>query len=1209
MRATRISVVVAALSASVVSSLGCAAPRDAANEELPDASFDAPSPSKTSPRTTKTVVLPAEAIEQTLVIARRSERIARVLDAAEPFVDRDGALSSVGARDGQGAAIAVRVDGDSRGAFRFGSGEQVVTLTLDGASSAPSLAGGHVFFRDALPGVDQLLVATRFRVEQLLVLHDRTRSTFRMHVARAPGLAAPKVVDGDVVFATRNGTDVLRLLAPHAVDARGTVREATMSLDGDDLVVKLDLDGLELPVVLDPPGEVVAWSKKTPASAPPARYDAPAAFDATANAVLVFGGYDTAPRGDLWSWNGTAWTPLCTGTCATTAPAARYLHSAAWGSSGKLLVFGGIGSSGAVADTWSWNGSAWTNPCSSACGASARRGAAMAWDSSRDEYVLFGGYASTGPVDETYVWSGSAWVAKCTGTCVRPPPRTEAAIAFDSKRKKVVLFGGKDLTGARSDSWEWDGATATWTQVCTACATDGSDRPNARASASMAYDANRGVSILYGGYSGTTYYDDTWEWNGSAWSKTTSGSPSQRFGVGLAFDSTRKRTVLFGGSTPGSASSPWSETWEYHAYGASCTSAATCDTPVCEDGRCCEVSCAPCQRCDVTPGLCTTAPDGEDNPGCFGTQYCKAGACLSKKSNGVACANAYECTSGNCVDGVCCNDACTGSCRSCLASDTGGANGTCGNVTAGAKRSTGTACGATAASTCGADGTCDGAGACRKWVSGTVCVAASCASPTSQKNASTCDGAGACVAGATVTCGPGLACIGTACKSTCAGDGDCASGFFCDAGSCKAKKTNGTACGAAHECSSGFCPAQDGVCCDSACTGTCMACSAAKKGSGADGVCGAVPDGADPDAECPNPPPFSCGFDGMCNGAGACRTFAKSGVACADSTSCTAGEQKGKACDGAGNCVDGAVTKCDPYKCDGGGKVCLAKCSVDGDCTDTTFFCDALGLCTKKKTNGASCGEAKECASGSCADGVCCDVACNGQCEACAESASKGTCVAITGDPRGTRTACAGDKALGCAGKCDGTNRAACFFDVGKECGTTCSAGSQTVSQCDGTGACKAGAVTTCDPYVCAADRCKTSCASGSDCAAGYDCSSGACTPSGAKCSGDGLAVINSDGTPQTCGAYRCSGGACVKSCNQTDVDCAPGYTCDTSTHACVPSGQAPVNPAADGQSNDNCGCRVVGAARSGESRWMLAALAAVLIRRRKRAITNRPSP
>ena len=54
-----------------------------------------------------------------------------------------------------------------------------------------------------------------------------------------------------------------------------------------------------------------------------------------------------------------------------------------------------------------------------------------------------------------------------------------------------------------------------------------------------------------------------------------------------------------------------------------------------------------------------------------------------KKGNGSPCANANECTSNHCVDGVCCDTSCNTACESCLSADTGGTDGTCANVSAG----------------------------------------------------------------------------------------------------------------------------------------------------------------------------------------------------------------------------------------------------------------------------------------------------------------------------------------------------------------------------------------------------------------------------------------------------------------------------------------------------------------------------------------------
>src|SRR5260370_18109945 len=55
----------------------------------------------------------------------------------------------------------------------------------------------------------------------------------------------------------------------------------------------------------------------------------------------------------------------------------------------------------------------------------------------------------------------------------------------------------------------------------------------------------------------------------------------------------------------------------------------------------------------------------------------------------------------------------------------------------------------------------------------------------------------------------------------------------------------GTACHGGTECSSGHCT--DGVCCESACSGTCETCNL---NAASAGTCKAIPNGMDPDKEC-----------------------------------------------------------------------------------------------------------------------------------------------------------------------------------------------------------------------------------------------------------------------------------------------------------------------------------------------------------------------
>ena len=76
--------------------------------------------------------------------------------------------------------------------------------------------------------------------------------------------------------------------------------------------------------------------------------------------------------------------------------------------------------------------------------------------------------------------------------------------------------------------------------------------PSARSSAAMAYDSARGIVVLFGGYASATSLADTWEHDGTRWVQITptdpegDGDPPLREGHAMAFDSVRERVVLFG---------------------------------------------------------------------------------------------------------------------------------------------------------------------------------------------------------------------------------------------------------------------------------------------------------------------------------------------------------------------------------------------------------------------------------------------------------------------------------------------------------------------------------------------------------------------------------------------------------------------------------------------------------------------------------------
>ncbi len=407
---------------------------------------------------------------------------------------------------------------------------------------------------------------------------------------------------------------------------------------------------------------------------------------------------------------------------------------------------------------------------------------------------------------------------------------------------------------------------------------------------------------------------------------------------------------------------------------------------------------------------------------------------------------------------------------------------------------------------------------------------------------------------------------------------------------------NGEVCALANECASLYCV--EGVCCDTACGDPCVSCLAARKESGASGVCGVVPEGVDPREGCSAESRTSCGTTGQCDGRGAC-AFHAAGTQCDPATCPTErSENPPDPCDGEGTCETTATRPCEPgYLCVDG--ACGTSCEVDADCDTERAFACRDGAC--RIPQGGPCEESAHCETGHCADGVCCDTACGGQCESCALPETVGECVAVTGEPLGDREPCPTGGDPGCGSRCDGRERTECRHAPATEsCISGCEEGNELVSLCDGEGSCLAGEPRPCAPYVCGELGCLDECVVGDDCVAGYRCEEGACVP-GPRCSTDRLDSIRSDAVT-SCGRYLCdeASGECRQRCQSTFDDCAPGFVCDPDSGECGRSPDAAEEPA-------GCGCRLV-APSGGDTRSWLAAcalLAAAWARRRRRAFTS----
>jgi hypothetical protein len=348
------------------------------------------------------------------------------------------------------------------------------------------------------------------------------------------------------------------------------------------------------------------------------------------------------------------------------------------------------------------------------------------------------------------------------------------------------------------------------------------------------------------------------------------------------------------------------------ADGAVCNGNKQCQSGFCASGTCCNAACSgACQSC--AGGTCALAPAGSpgcdpfvcdgknttcptscaSDSGCMTGLHCINGACTSRLLDGATCTQPGDCVSGFCVDGFCCNTSCVGDCVSCALP---GSAGACTPAVAGTDPRK--LCGQLGMGACKA--TCGDQGLCVYPAAGAPCSAtpATCLDATHLQQQA-CDGKGTCVA-LTTDCTPYL-CTGNACPTSCVPSSNvCAGNNSCMNNTCGLHRQLGEACSAVGDCDSGFCA--DGVCCDVACKGPCLACNL----QASPGHCNPAV-GADPHHDCPG--------DGVC--LGTCK-LDQSCAFPADETKCDVC----KACDGNGHCTQ------------------LPKSGDDGDCS--TIPCYAL---------------------------------------------------------------------------------------------------------------------------------------------------------------------------------------------------------------------------------------------------------------------------
>jgi len=201
------------------------------------------------------------------------------------------------------------------------------------------------------------------------------------------------------------------------------------------------------------------WRQLGLANPPPPRFAPAYAFDPRKGVVFLYGGRQAPASSDFydgWTWNGQSWVQLP----ATYAPELIAPVAAFDPLTGKVVVFGMTSDQKSV-QTWTWDGG-WQHlePASSP---SIRVSTSMAYDANSGRIILFGGRdaGSLAYLGDTWSWDGSNWTELRPSTA--PSARQNPALV--GVPNGVLLFGGDAPGIQNTDTWTWNGAT--WRQIVT----------------------------------------------------------------------------------------------------------------------------------------------------------------------------------------------------------------------------------------------------------------------------------------------------------------------------------------------------------------------------------------------------------------------------------------------------------------------------------------------------------------------------------------------------------------------------------------------------------------------------------------------------------------------------------------------------------------------------------------------------------------------
>ena len=281
------------------------------------------------------------------------------------------------------------------------------------------------------------------------------------------------------------------------------------------------------------------WQQLNPTGALTPRAYFATAYDPVSKSVVIFGGYNNYGQLDeTWVYDGQNWRH-----------AVEYVHPSARASASmvydaklkKIVLFGGYDGQHYLNDTWIFDGA--TRTWAQAFPANVPTGVAgpmLFADPVSGRADMYGGFDGNFYQYVTWRWNSGNWHRVWTPNSATA--RGWGVAATNPLNHTTVMFGG--IADVRPDTWTFDGKD--WTEQSF------QGEPQYFPCTAGYFHPQLGQVVVL-------FDNQTWSWDGSAWSQLmTLSAPLGREGAGTVWDAASGQYLVLGGL---SAKGLMSDTW------------------------------------------------------------------------------------------------------------------------------------------------------------------------------------------------------------------------------------------------------------------------------------------------------------------------------------------------------------------------------------------------------------------------------------------------------------------------------------------------------------------------------------------------------------------------------------------------------------------------------------------------------------------------